>query len=183
MQRNEKTWLHAVFESPIDAQGALQKLTEYGFDSNDIEVRSSIPLEGLYPPDLHVRSHVPLMAVLGGIVGGICAFMLTSLTSQAYPMETGGMPIVPLPTTGVITFEGIAIGAILTTVATVLYECGLPFFRMKSGPLDHYLAEGQIVIAAFMRADEYSDWTSKAVATKRQGPHQPPHSVTNVKGV
>jgi len=84
-------------------------------------------------------------------------------------METGGMPIVPLPTTGVITFEGIALGAILTTVATVLYECGLPLFRMKSGPLDHYLAEGQIIIAAFMKADEHSDWTSKAVATKHQG--------------
>ena len=36
MQRNEKTWLHAVFESSIDAQGALQKLTEYGFDSNEV---------------------------------------------------------------------------------------------------------------------------------------------------
>ena len=172
MQRNEKTWLHAVFESPIDAQSALQKLTEYGFDSNDIEVRSSIPLEELYPPDLHVRSHVPLMAVLGGIVGGICAFMLTSLTSQAYPMETGGMPIVPFPTTGVIIFEGTATGAILTTVATVLYECGLPRLRTKSGPLDQYLSTGHIVVAACIGDGEFPEWVSKAIATERQDTDQ-----------
>lgn len=168
MERNENIWLHAAFESPKDAQDALGKLIAEGFDSNEVEIRSSIPLEGLYPPDLHVRSHVPLMAVLGGIIGGVCAFMLTSLASQAYPIETGGMPIVPLPTTAIITFEGTAIGAILTAVTTVLYECGLPLFRMKSGPLDHYISEGQIVIAALMKDNEHSDWASNAVATKHQ---------------
>ena len=172
MSRNARAWLHAVFDSPSDALDALEELAQEGLTFRDIEVRSSIPLEGVHPPDLQLHSRVPLMAVLGGIVGGICAFMLTSLTSQAYPMETGGMPIVPLPTTGVITFEGIAIGAILTTVATVLYECGLPRFRTKSGPLDHYLSTGQIVVAACIGDGESPEWVSKAIATERQDADQ-----------
>ena len=172
MQRDENMWLHAAFESRKDAQDALEKLIAEGFDSNEVEIRSSIPLAGLCPPGLETRSRVPLMAVLGGIVGGICAFMLTSLASQAYPMETGGMPIVPLPTTAIITFEGTAIGAILTAVTTVLYECRLPLFRMKPGPLDHHISEGQIVIAAPMKDNEDSDWASDAVATKHHNLHQ-----------
>ena len=119
------TWLHAAFDSPADAQSALEQLAEDGVAANDIEVRSSIPLvHEVCPVGLEVHSRVPLMAVAGGLLGGTAAFLLVSLTSLAYPLPTGGMPIVPLPTVGVITFEGLALGAILCTVATVLCLTG-----------------------------------------------------------
>lgn len=173
MHTKRDTWTHAAFDSELDARNALKVLAQKNLTPDSIEVRSSIPLEGLHPPDLKPHSRVPVMAVLGGIVGGTCAFMLTSLTSQAYPMETGGMPIVPLPTTGVITFEGMAIGAILMTVATVLYEGGLPRFRTKAGPLDYYLSTGQIVVSANVQEGDRRDWTSNAVATEYpDGPGQ-----------
>ena len=34
-------------------------------------------------------------AVLGGAIGGICGYLLTTLTQKAYPILTGGMPITP----------------------------------------------------------------------------------------
>ncbi|SVD86740.1 uncharacterized protein METZ01_LOCUS439594, partial [marine metagenome] len=71
-------------------------------------VRSSIPLgHEVCPVGLQVHSRAPLMAVLGGLMGGTIAILLVTLTSRAYPLPTGGMPIVPLPTAGVITFEGL----------------------------------------------------------------------------
>ena len=90
------SWLHAAFDSVSDAQDALEQLAEAGVDASEIEVRSSIPLvHEVCPVGLEVRSRVPLMAVVGGLTGATVAFLLVSLSSQAYPLPTGGMPIVP----------------------------------------------------------------------------------------
>jgi hypothetical protein len=161
------TWLHAAFDSPADAQSALEQLAEDGVAANDIEVRTSIPLvHEVCPVGLEVRSRVPLMAVAGGLLGGTAAFLLVSLTSLAYPLPTGGMPIVPLPTVGVITFEGLALGAILCTVATVFYECRLPRLGGRAGPLDHHLAAGSIIVAAKSTDGASEAWAAKATATE-----------------
>ena len=163
------SWLHAVFDSPSDAQDALEQLAEAGFTASEIEVRSSIPLvHEVCPVGLEVHSRVPFMAVVGAVLGGTAAFLLTSLTSQAYPLPTGGMPIVPLPTTGVITFEGLALGAILCTVATVFYECRLPRLRGRPGPLDQHLAAGSIIVAAKSTDGASEAWAAKATATEVQ---------------
>ena len=163
------SWLHAAFDSVSDAQDALEQLAEAGVAASEIEVRSSIPLvHEVCPVGLEVRSRVPLMAVVGGLVGATVAFLLVSLTSQAYPLPTGGMPIVPLPTAGVITFEGLALGAILCTVATVLYESRLPRLGGRSGPLDQHLASGSIIVAAKSDAGASDAWAAKARATEVQ---------------
>ena len=161
------SWLHAAFDSPSDAKHALAQLAEAGVPASDIEVRSSIPLpHDVRPVGLEVRSRVPLMAVLGGMLGGSAAFLLTSFTSRDYPLPTGGMPIVPLPTAGVITFEGLALGAILCAVATVFYECRLPSLGRRPGPLDQHLAAGSIIVAAKSTDGASEAWAAKATATE-----------------
>ncbi len=176
------TWLHAAFDSTSDVQDALEQLAEAGVTASEIEVRSSIPLpHDVCPVGLEVRSRVPLMAVLGGMLGGSAAFLLTSFTSHDYPLPTGGMPIVPLPTAGVITFEGLALGAILCTVATVFYECRLPRLdgmlgggglggRLggQPGPLDQHLAAGSIIVTAMSREGASEAWAAKATAIEVQ---------------
>ena len=164
-----KRWLHAVFTNPTDVREALERLATAGVPANDIVVRSSIPLDhDVLPDGLEVTSRVPYMAVLGGLIGGLAAFALISFTSQAYPLPTGGMPIVPLPTSAVITFEGLAIGAMLCTVATVLYECRLPWLGQAPGPLDQHLATGRIVLAVRSTNTSTQDWTSTALVTAVQ---------------
>lgn len=161
-------WIHAVFASPTDAGDALRELAAAGVAPADIEVRSSIPLPDLRPAGSEPRTRVPLMAVLGGLLGGTGAFLLTSLTSQAYPLPTGGMPIVPLPPSGIITFEGVAIGAILCTVGTMLYEGGL--LRMGAEPraLDGHLAAGRIIVSVRSTDLRADGWTAKAVVTEEE---------------
>ena len=167
------SWLHAAFDSTSDAKDALEQLANAGVTASEIEVRSSIPLpHDVSPVGLEVRSRVPLMAVLGGMLGGSAAFLLTSFTSRDYPLPTGGMPIVPLPTAGVITFEGLALGAILCAVATVFFECRLPrlggMFGGRPGPLDQHLAAGSIIVAAKSSEGASAAWATKATATEVQ---------------
>ena len=75
MSRHTETsgerWLHAVFTSPAGARDALARLAADGVAAGDIEVRSSIPLDhDVRPPGAEVRSRVPYMAILGGVIGG-----------------------------------------------------------------------------------------------------------------
>ena len=165
-------WLHAVFTSPSDVREALARLAAAGVAASDIEVRSSIPLDpDLHPIGLEVRSRVPYMAMLGGVVGAAAAYVLISFTSQAYPLPTGGMPIVPIPTSAVIMFEGLAIGAMLCTVATVLYECRLPRFGARDGLLDQHLAAGSIIVVVRSTGSTTHEWASKALVTEvQEGP-------------
>ena len=162
-----KSSLHAVFASSDEVRDALAILARDGVTADDIEIRSSVPLEhDLVPAGSTLISRVPWIAVLGGFLGGTLAFLLVKLTSEAYPLPTGGMPIVALPTAGVITFEGVAIGAILCTVATVFYECGLPALGRRPGPLDHHVASGNILVTARWTDGDPREWASKALETE-----------------
>ena len=159
--------LHAVFERQSDVRGALQRLSEAGIAPADIEVRSSIPLaHDIVPGGAKLTSRVTLFAPLGALVGGTAGVLLASLTAPAANLPTGGMPIVSLPPYAVITFEGLALGAILFTVATVFYECRLPGLGYRTGPLDEHIAAGSIVVAAVADEGSSAEWASAAIATE-----------------
>jgi hypothetical protein len=161
------SWTHAVFSSESDVRDALDRLAEAGIGADDIELRSSIPLgHDVLPAGLGLRSRVPAMAVLGGLLGGTGAFLLNSFASLAYPLPTGGMPLVALPPSAVITFEGLALGAILCTVGTVLYECRLPARSKPQGLLDEHLAAGGIIVAVRSGEALSAEWASKAIITE-----------------
>jgi hypothetical protein len=159
--------LHAVFTTSADARVALNRLGQDGVGHENVEVRSSVPLEhDVIPVGSKLRSRIPWTTIAGATLGGTAFFLMVKLTSEAYPLPTGGMPIVPMPTTGVITFEGVAIGAVLTTVATVLLECGLPGLK-KPGPLDHHLALDHVLVSVKCDEGASTAWTAKAIETAR----------------
>lgn len=165
----QETVTHAVFETGAQLREALRRLAQGGVAASDIEVRSSIPLDAhsIEPSGQRPRSLVPLMAVLGGALGSIAAYLLVALTSRAYPLVTGGMPIVPLMSTAIIVFEGAAIGCILLTVASVLLECRLPRLKWTPGPFDAGIAAGQIVVAVRGRPD--AEWRAEALDSTTTG--------------
>ena len=159
--------LHAVFVRSADARAALHHLAQDGVPPEKVEVRSSVPLEhDVIPVGSKLRSRIPWTSLAGATLGGTAFFLMVKLTSEAYPLPTGGMPIVPMPTTGVITFEGVAIGAVLTTVATVLFECGLPGLK-KPGPLDHHLALDHVLVSVKCDEGASTAWAAKAIETAR----------------
>jgi len=162
--------MHAAFVSPYDVRDALERLEQDGVATKDVEIRSSAPLDhDIFPESHAVHSRMPWMALTGAVLGGTALFSLVAWSSTVYPLPTGGMPIVALPPTGIITFEGVAIGAILCTVATVLYECGLPgLWSAGTGPLDHHLADDHVLVSVACDESASTEWAAKALETVRE---------------
>jgi hypothetical protein len=160
--------LHAAFRTSAEARVALNRLGQDGVAAENVEIRSSVPLEhDMVPVGGGVKSKIPWTSLVGAALGGTAFFMMVKLTSEAYPLPTGGQPIVALPPAGVITFEGVAIGAVLTTVATVLIECGLPALRKKPGPLDHHIALDHILVSVKQDEGASTAWAANAIETAR----------------
>lgn len=87
---------------------------------------------------------MPWLAVLGGVVGGTSGFLLAAYTQKAYPLITGGMPIVAPWPTGIITYELTMLGAVIATVITLLITTGLPNWGAKV--YDPEISNGKILI-------------------------------------
>jgi len=140
--------LYALYADPEGAQRAVDALraatSELKFDAQQIIIVSGEPHEGYDFADEHHTTNPYRLAVLGAVVGGTLGYLLTTLTQKAYPLPTGGMPIAPIWTNGIIVYEMTMLGAILTTLATLLISAGLPNF--KGVITDPEISAGKILV-------------------------------------
>ncbi len=125
--------IYGLFSSSAAARLALAALRtgspELGIKQESIIVISSVPLEGEGLGWNEQRSRMPWLAVLGGLAGGTTGYALAAFTQRAYPLPTGGMPIVAPWPTGIVMYELTMLGAILTTIVTFLITARLPRYR------------------------------------------------------
>ncbi len=125
--------LYALYADPETAQRAVDALhaacSDLRFDERQIVIVSGEPHEGFDFADSHVTNRPYGLAVLGAAIGGTCGYLLTTLTQRAYPIHTGGMPLTPPWTNGIIIYELTMLGAILTTLITLLLGARLPNFK------------------------------------------------------
>ncbi len=122
-----------------EAGDALQRL---GLAHDDYDFLTGAPYpEGAFGE--HHSSHrlyvFPFVGALCGLTAGI---LLTSMTQMAYPLVTGGKPILSLPPMAIVTYEGTMLGAILFTVLGILFESRLPSTNL--GLYDDRITEGYI---------------------------------------
>jgi hypothetical protein len=105
--------LMAEFDSPTALVEAATKARLAGYRSMD--AYSPIPIEELDEAlDLR-RTRLPLLVLLGGIIGGLGGFGLQVWASAvAYPMNVGGRPIISWPQFIPVMFETTVLGAALT---------------------------------------------------------------------
>jgi len=68
--------------------------------------------------------------------------VLTSGTQLAYPLVTGGKPVLSIPPMSIIMYEGTMLGAIIFTVIGIIIESRLP--RIFMGAYDERITEGYI---------------------------------------
>jgi Protein of unknown function (DUF3341) len=127
--------IYGLFPNPASAQDAYDALqragSSPGIDARKIVVVSSEPFEGYDFASEDSKTYMFPLAALGGLVGGTLGYWLASFTQRSYPLSTGGMPIVTSWTNGIIIYELTMLGAILTTLATLLITAGLPNFKEK----------------------------------------------------
>ena len=117
--------LMAEFDSPERLLDAGTRAFEAGYRRMD--AYSPLPIEGLSEAIGFHHTRLPLLVLLGGIVGGIGGFSLCYWTSVIeFPINVGGRPYNSWPAFVPVTFETTILGAALTAVLGMLALNGLP---------------------------------------------------------
>lgn len=124
--------IYTLCPDPDSAQRLVDTLkvasVDLGYSAKDVVVISGEPYEGYQFSDEHAKSNMFPLAALGALIGGVCGYLLTTLTQRAYPLFTGAMPISPKWTNGIIVYELTMLGAILTSLLCLLLGAHLPNF-------------------------------------------------------
>lgn len=138
------TAIYGLFPNPASADRAVHALQVAGVSRSKIVVMSSEPFGEYSFSQAEHATVMPWLAVLGGVVGGASGFLLAAYTQKAYPLITGGMPIIAPWPTGIITYELTMLGAVVATVITLLATTRLPNWGAKL--YDSEISNGKIFV-------------------------------------
>lgn len=117
--------LMAEFEDPQSLVEAARRTREAGYLCTD--AYSPFPIEELHEALGHEHTKLPLLVLLGGILGGLGGYTLEYWVSAiAYPLNVGGKPYHSWPAFIPVTFECTVLGAALTAVFGMFALNGLP---------------------------------------------------------
>ena len=115
----------AEFDNPEMLRDGAERAHAAGYRRMD--AYSPFPVEGLAEVIGFKRTQLPLIVLLGGIIGGIGGFYLQYWTSVIdYPLIVGGKPYNSWPAFIPVTFETTILGAALAAVLGMLGLNGLP---------------------------------------------------------
>ena len=117
--------LVAEFDSPTALVAAANAARLEGYKRMD--AYSPIPIEELHGAIGFHHTKLPLIVLIGGIVGGLGGYGLQYWSSVIeYPMNIGGRPFNSWPQFIPVTFETTILGAALAAVLGMLALNGLP---------------------------------------------------------
>ena len=117
--------LMAEFQDPNELVAAAHRAYHEGYRRMD--AYSPLPIEELHEAIGFGHTRLPLIVLIGGIIGGMSGFALESWASIiAYPLNIGGKPLFSWPAFIPIAFECTILGAALSAVFGMLALNGLP---------------------------------------------------------
>jgi hypothetical protein len=122
--RNPIYGMMAEFESATALVAAARRAREAGYRKMD--AYSPFPIEELSEV-LHHKDHLPLLVLIGGVVGGASGFLFQYWASAIdYPINVGGRPMLSWPSFIPVTFEMTILVAAFVAVLGMLGLNGLP---------------------------------------------------------
>jgi hypothetical protein len=125
MKRNPVYGIMAEFASAQALVDAAKRTHEAGYQR--IDAYSPFPIEGLAEELGFHQNSVPLVVLIGGIVGGLTGYLMQYWISAVdYPLNIGGKPAHSWPAFIVITFEMTILFAGVSAVLGMLALNGLP---------------------------------------------------------
>jgi hypothetical protein len=117
--------LMAEFESPTDVVAAARRAYEEGY--RDMDAFSPFPIEELSEAIGFHRNRLPMIVLVGGVLGCVGGFALCYWASvHAYPLNVGGRPLNSWPAFIPVTFETTILVAALAAVFGMLALNRLP---------------------------------------------------------
>ena len=115
----------AEFDSASDLVAAARRTREEGY--HKIDAYSPFPVEGLAEEIGFRKNSVPLVVLIGGILGCMSGYALQYwISAVSYPINVGGRPYNSWPAFVVVTFEMTILFAGLAAVLGMLALNGLP---------------------------------------------------------
>ncbi len=115
----------AEFDSATNLVAAAHRTHEAGYTK--IDAYSPFPVEGLAEAIGFHRNEVPLVVLIGGLLGGLSGYAMQYwISAISYPINVGGKPYHSWPAFIVVTFETTILFAGIFAVLGMLALNGLP---------------------------------------------------------
>ena len=125
MKRDPIYGVMAEFDSPQALIHAAKRTSEAGYKK--LDAYSPFPIEGLAEEIGFHHDEVPLVVLIGGIIGGLTGYLMQWWMSAVdYPLNIGGKPPHSWPAFIVITFEMTILFGGISAVLGMLALNGLP---------------------------------------------------------
>lgn len=149
---SDATAIYGLFPDPASADRALHALRMAGVPHGKIVAMSSEPFDEYAFSKMDHPTAMPWVSVLGGVFGAVGGYLLATYTQIAYPIITGGMPLVAAWPTGIVTYELTMLGAVIATVIALLVATKLPNWKPKL--YDAGVSNGKILIGVVDPSDD-----------------------------
>jgi hypothetical protein len=135
--------VYGLYPDGNAAQQAVNRLRAAGIAEDNIVIMSAQPMEDFEFGRRDKSTWMWWLACAGGLAGMCGALGLAWVTQTSWPINTGGLPIFAWWPNLIIIFELTMLGAIVTTVATLVVTA-----RLGRRPRLHdpAVSDGQILV-------------------------------------
>lgn len=166
----------AEFDSPTALVAAAHRTHQAGYQK--IDAYSPFPVEGLAEAIGFHRNAVPLVVLIGGLIGGLSGYLMQYwISAISYPLNVGGKPYHSWPAFIVVTFEMTILFAGLSAVFGMLALNGLPmpYHPVFNAPRFAFATKDRFFLIVFSSDPKYS-----AAETRRFLESLGPRSISEV---
>ena len=166
----------AEFDSASDLVAAARRTREEGY--HKIDAYSPFPVEGLAEEIGFRKNSVPLVVLIGGLLGCMSGYALQYwISAVSYPINVGGRPYNSWPAFIVVTFEMMILFAGLAAVFGMLALNGLPmpYHPVFNVPRFAFATRDRFFLIIFSSDAKYD-----AVATRAFLENLGPRSISEV---